>query len=101
FVSLPGDAMAPHVGDERRELADDEGARGVDAAVEINRGDQRLVAVGEQRLLAPPSGFFLAAAEQQVIAELQPLGLPRQRRRRDDRRLRFRLLTLVELRKLA
>ena len=80
------------------ELAHDERARVLDAAVEIDRRDQRFVAVGQQRLLAAAAGLLLAAAEQQVIAELQPLGLPRQRRGRDQRRLRLRLLPFVEAR---
>ena len=41
-------------------------ARRVDAAVEVDRRDERLVAVGEQRLLAAAAGLLLAAAEQQV-----------------------------------
>ena len=53
----------------------------VDAAVEIDRGDQRFVAVGEQRLFAAPAGLLFAAAEQQMVAETQPLGEPRERRR--------------------
>ena len=73
----------------------------LDAAVEIDRRDQRFVAVGEQRLLAAAARLLLAAPEQQVIAEPQPLGLPRQRRRRHQRRLDLRLLSLVERRELA
>ena len=84
--------------EQRRELARDERARLLDAAVEIDRRDQRLVAVGQQRLLAPAAGLLLAAPEQQVIAERQPLGLPRQRRRRHQRRLDLRLLPFVERR---
>ena len=59
----------PDLVEQRRELADDERARVLDAAVQIDRGDQRLVAVGQQRLLAAAAGLLLAAPEQQVIAE--------------------------------
>src|SRR5262249_58400423 len=72
-----------------------------DAAVQIDRRNERLIAVGEQRLLAPPSGLLFPAPEQQVLAEVQPLRLARQRRRRHERRLRLRLLALVEAGKLA
>ena len=47
-------------------------AGGVDAAVEIDGRDERLVAVGEQRLLPPAAGLLLAAAEQQVLAQAEP-----------------------------
>ena len=88
---------AADLADQRRELAGDERARLLDAAIQVDRRDQRLVAVGQQRLLAAAAGLLLAAPEQQVIAERQPLGLPRQRRRRHERRLDLRLLPLVEL----
>ena len=93
--------MPPHVGDEIAELAGDEPARRLDAAVEIDCREQRLVAVGQQRLFPPPAGLLLAFAEQQMLADAQTLGLPRQRRRRHQRRLRLRLLAFVELGELV
>ena len=52
-------------------------------------------------MLAAAAGLLLAAAEDQVRAEVDPLAEPRQRRRRDDRRLQLRLLPFVVLRELA
>ena len=72
-----------------------------DAAVEVDRGKQRFVSVGQQRLFAAAARLLLAAPEQQMLPEHQALGLPRQRRRRDERRLDLGLLALVELRKLT
>ena len=83
-----------HLVDQLAELLDDERARRLDAAVEIDRGDQRLARVGDQRLLPPAAGLLLAAAEQQILAEREPLAQPRERRRRDERRLDFRFLSL-------
>ena len=76
-------------------------ARRLDAAVEVDRRDQRLVAVGDDRVLVAPAGLLLAAAEDQEVAEPEPLAEPRQRRRRDQRRLELRLLPFVVLRELA
>jgi ribonuclease-3 len=69
FVVLSADTVAADVVEQRGELADDECARRFDAAVQIDGGDQRFVAVGEQRLLAAAAGLLLPAAEQQVIAD--------------------------------
>jgi len=59
----------------------DKVAGALDAAVQIDRGDQRLEAIGNQRLFATAAGLLLAFAEQQVIAEetgvastIDPLG---------------------------
>src|SRR5436305_1993646 len=92
--------MLADVDQQRAELTTDERARMLDPAVQIDRRDQRLVAVREQRLLPASTGLLLPASEQQMFAELQPLGLTRKRRRRDERRLGLRLLALVEVRKL-
>src|SRR3954453_5576359 len=82
-------------------MALDESLRRLDAAVEINRGNQRFVAVRDDRVLAPAAGLLLAAPENQELPEVQPLPHPRERRRRDQRRLQLRLLPLVVLRELA
>ena len=44
---------------------------GVEAAVEVDRGDHRFAGVGQQRLLAASAGLLFAAAENHVIAEPQ------------------------------
>src|SRR5688572_21490842 len=85
----------------RPEFADDELASGVQAAVEINRGDQGLARVRQQRLLAPPSGFFFASPENHVLAESELLSEFRERRGRHDHRLDLRLLAFGELRERA
>src|SRR5262249_56853180 len=69
----------------------------LDPTVEVHRSDERLVTVGEQRLLAAATGLLLASAEQQLISKIEALRLPRQSRRRDERCLRLRFLAFVEL----
>ena len=76
-------------------------SRRLDPAVEVDGRDQRLVAVGDDRVLAAAAGLFLAAAEDEELAEVELLAEPRQRRRRDERRLQLRLLPFVVLRELA
>src|SRR5439155_1271236 len=58
LVILTGEAPGADLGDERRELARDERANLLEPAVEIDRRDEGLVAVGEQRLFAPAAGLF-------------------------------------------
>ena len=74
LVVLSGDAVPARVLEQRTELAHDERPRVLDAAVQIDRGNQRLVGVREQRLLAAATGLLLAAPEQQVVADGQTLG---------------------------
>src|SRR5271156_3401656 len=50
-----------------------EGASGVEIRVQIEGGDQRFDGVREQRFLLTPSRHFLAATEQQELAQLQIL----------------------------
>src|SRR5262245_55118125 len=52
------------------ELALDEALRRFDAAVKIDRGDERLVAVRDQRVLTAAAGLFLAAPENQKLSEV-------------------------------
>src|SRR5690349_11682402 len=93
--------MLARLVEQRAEFAPEELPDIVDAAVEINRRDERLVAIRQQRLLAASAGLLLAAPEQQVLAELQTLRQPGERRRRDERGLRLRLLAFVPLGELA
>ena len=67
-VNVASAARSPADGDERPEPRHDELARRLDAAVEIDRRDERLEAVGENRVLLPAAGLLLAAAEQHVAA---------------------------------
>src|SRR5690606_21546383 len=82
-------------------LAQQERARGLEPAVQVQRRDERLAAVGEQRLLAPPSRLLLAPSEQQVVAEPDAGRERGERRRRDQRRLGLGLLALGEVRELV
>ena len=90
--------MRVHFREERSKFSRDERPHVLDATVEIDRRDERLVAVRQQRLFAPPACLFFTAAEQQMLTQVEPLGLPRQRGGRDERCLRLGLLPLVELR---
>ena len=69
LVIVARQAVPVNVVDERRELARDERANVLDPAVEVDRRDQRFVAVGEERLLSAAAGFLFATAEQQVVAD--------------------------------
>ncbi len=73
----------------------------LDAAIEIDRRDERFVTVGEQRLLLAAARLFLAPAEKQVVAEAQTLGQPPERRGGNHRGLDLRFLALVMLGKLV
>src|SRR5690349_2937528 len=86
---------SPRLVDERFELPRDEGRHLLDAAVEIDRGNQRFITVGEQRLLAASTGFLLAAPEEQVLAKVESLGEPGERRRGNQRRFHFRFPAFV------
>ena len=50
----------------------------LEPAVEIDRGDQRLVAVREQRLLEAAAGLLLTTPQNQVLAETKMFRVPRQ-----------------------
>ena len=50
-------------------FAAQERRRRLEAAIEIDRGNQRLVGVGQQRLLEAAAGLLFAAPENQVFAE--------------------------------
>src|SRR5262245_34377531 len=65
--------------DVRPKFAQEERARRIEAAVEVNGGDQRLTGVGEQRLFAPAAGLFLPTAQNHVIAKAKLLGEFRER----------------------
>jgi hypothetical protein len=69
------------------------------SAIKVNGGNQRLARVGEQRLLAPAAGLFLAAAENHVLPEVEPLGELGKRRRRHQHRFDFRFLPFGGVRK--
>src|SRR5438309_962650 len=73
----------------------EERRRRVESAVDIERGDQRLVGIRKQRLLEAAAALLFAAPEEQMLAEVEPLRVARQRLRRHDRRLDLRLLPLV------
>ena len=90
LVVLPGRADTPRLLDERRELACDERPRMLDPTIEINGRDERLVTVGEKRLLLAATGFFFAPAEEQVLAKAQTLGQPCEGRRGNQRGLDLR-----------
>ena len=96
-----GHARPPRFGNERPEFPHDERPRGLDSPVQVDRGDERFVTVGEQRLLAAPAGFLFTAPEQHVLAEIESLGLLRERRSRDQGSLHLRFLSFVELGKIA
>jgi hypothetical protein len=70
--------------DQRAEARHDEFARRLDAAVQIDRRDQRLEAIGQDRVLATSSGLLLAAPEQDERTQIDLFGQPRQRGRRHD-----------------
>ena len=61
-------------GDALAEQPLDHGERRVEAAVEVDGGDERLAGVGEHRGLAPPARLLFAAAEEEPLAEAELAG---------------------------
>ena len=59
FVVEARDAVAPDLGNERPKLSEDERARLIHAAVQVDRRDERLVPVSQERLFVPAARFFL------------------------------------------
>jgi hypothetical protein len=55
-------------------VAFDEGARGVETAVEIERGDDGFESIGEERRLLAATTLFFSAAEPEHGAEADALG---------------------------
>ena len=82
----------PRLLDVTREFAHEELPRRLQPAIEINRRDQRLTGVGQQRVLEAAAGFLLATAENHVVAQAHQLRHLGQRRGRDQVRLDLRLL---------
>src|SRR6185295_19367939 len=80
LVIVADNATRAHLRDERPQFANEERSGLLDAAVEVNCGNERFIAIGQQRLLAAPSAPLLAAAQEQVIAEPESLREARQRR---------------------
>ena len=70
---------------------------GVEAAVEVDGGDQRLAGVGQHRRLAPPARLLLAAAEEEPLAEAELAGDLGQAELVDDAGARLGQLALVAL----
>ncbi len=53
---------------------------------DVDRAQQGLERVGQQRVLVPPAGDLLTVAEQQMLAEPEPTGDAGQRAHVHDRR---------------
>ena len=79
---------------ERRE---DERARGVDPAVEIDGRNDRLEYVRQERVFASAARLLFADAEQKHLSHTGEARLRRQRRGTDHERLDLRKSPLVEL----
>ena len=69
--------------------------RGVEAAVQVDRAEQRLERVGQDRLAPEAAGLQLARAEPQLLAELDLGGDHRQRLAAHQARAEARQLALV------
>jgi hypothetical protein len=68
------------------------------ASVDVDRTDDRLDGVGEDRVLLPPPGGLLARCQQQVCAQVERTGDLGECPPRDHGRPHFRHLTLSQLR---
>src|SRR5829696_3480849 len=86
--------------DTALEQREDELGGGLEAAVEVHRGDDRLHCVGEDRRLGPPTGRVLALAQAQGRAETELLRDVGERLGTDHRRAELGQLALGELRVL-
>ncbi len=69
--------------------------RGVEAAVQVDRAEQRFERVGQDRFAAEAAGFQLARAEPQLLAELDLGGDDRERLAAHQARAEARQLALV------
>ena len=85
------------LGDAFAQQADDEAVGLRPAPVEVDRGDQGLHDVGQDRGLLPPAGLVLALAEQQRRAHLELGGDLGQHDRVHDRGPHLRQLALGEV----
>jgi len=83
--------------DPLREQPVDHRVGGHEAGVEIDRGDDRLERVGEDRWLGPPAGLLFALAEHQPLAEPERAGDLGEPGFADDLRARHAELALAEL----
>jgi hypothetical protein len=63
---------------ELGELALDERARRLNPAIEIDCGNQRFLAVRDERVLATPTRLLFSPAEDQEVAERNLLAQPSQ-----------------------
>jgi len=79
----------------------DERRRGLVAAVEVDRPDQRFDGVGEKALAGAPAGRFLADAEQEVGAEAELFSPMRPSWARDEKGFLLRKAALGIVRVLG
>ena len=71
-------AAAPGLFDQVLKLPLDEAAYLFEAAIEIDRGNQRFVGIRNQRVLVPPAGLLFPPAEDQEIPKPDALTEPGQ-----------------------
>src|SRR5262249_43763267 len=81
--------------DERRESRQDEMTRGIDPAIEINRGDYRFEAVRENRVLLTAAGLLFPASKQDEPAEIDAFREPGERRGGHHSCFDFRFVALA------
>src|SRR4051794_1101532 len=95
-AGLPVQARAERGGrcQQRVDEAADEGGRDLDAVLDVDRADQRLDGVGEDRGLVPAAAALLALAEQEVVTDAERAGDVRKRAAVDDGGTQFRELAL-------
>ena len=77
--SSPGPRQAGRGLDQAVEEPVDQAAGRFEVVVEVDRPDQRLHGVGEDRGLVPAAGGLLALAEAQEVAEAERAGNVRER----------------------
>src|SRR3954469_15035520 len=82
---------------QRVEQPTDHGGRGLEPAVEVDRADQRLHRVGQDRRLVAAPGDLLAPAQAQPLAELHGPRDAGQGARVDDAGAQLRELTLRQV----
>src|SRR6185437_13637206 len=70
-------------------------AAGIKTAIQINRGDQRLECIGQNRIAPETAALQFAGAEQQIITQPDRARALRERRAADQLRAQARQLALV------
>src|SRR5712691_2151260 len=101
LVVVKGEVADVDASDVAGEDAADEGSGGWQAPVQVDRSDDRLQSIGEQRQLLSASRPRFARSHSQIAADMERPSLLRERRRRNQMSLDLRERTFLQIGKGA